>query len=440
MRPGTVNRASPPRAKHRHMAYHTARRLVITIRLAVGLLIPINLFLALWLWHDLSFDTESYPDYSLRVLRIASEIIGWLGVLLFLWAAVSLWTSPGRRPNFNEVYEFLARRSSPLRDHRRIPLITTALLVLAAFLGAQIRATQRILRVIPAAGTMLVTPDGSNVFYADSAGTVWEIDPQHPKSPPVPLSLGGLEHPQQAFYLALAPRNNLLCVLLRPAQLALVHLSNRNAVEYVPLDQEPTRLVITIDEHRAYVACIQPAPNGTIDVIDLSSAARVSRIHSVGCPIDVAVSGNDKLMYVSTECGGGRDPIYTVSVRSNKVVSSLPGFAVGGPIQLSPDGKHLLAYHSQRISVIDVRSHTESDVIPCESGMFRLTPDGHFVVAYRDSQFAIYDAVTTAYLYHLGPVRSVTDFTVTNDSVYAVRGRDKDSLWVASLGSGRVSS
>jgi hypothetical protein len=42
----------------------------------------------------------------------------------------------------------------------------------------------------------------------------------------------------------------------------------------------------------------------------LCSYQTVSQITGVDCPEGAAIAGNT--MYVSTQCGGGRDPVYVV--------------------------------------------------------------------------------------------------------------------------------
>jgi DNA-binding beta-propeller fold protein YncE len=100
-------------------------------------------------------------------------------------------------------------------------------------------------------------------------------------------------------------------------------------------------VAVSPDERKAYVTNEQPAPYGTISVIDIDTEVVSHTISGVNCPKDLALSRDGKRIYVTTECGGGHDPLLVIETDTDKVIATIPDVEIGRAPAVSPDGKRL---------------------------------------------------------------------------------------------------
>ena len=74
------------------------------------------------------------------------------------------------------------------------------------------------------------------------------------------------------------------------------------------------------------------------------------------------------MLYVATQCGGGKDPVFMINTATNKIEGSIPNLAVGTSVAVSADGARLYVsrgnYHCNMsngeggspLSIVDTQS------------------------------------------------------------------------------------
>ena len=117
----------------------------------------------------------------------------------------------------------------------------------------------------------------------------------------------------------------------------------------------------------------QPVPSGTIQAFDIDGPdpnkyAVTATIQGVNCPEGLALSPGGRLLYVATQCGGGKDPVFMINTATNKIEGSIPSLAVGTSVAVSADGARLYVsrgnYHCNMsngeggspLSIVDTQS------------------------------------------------------------------------------------
>jgi DNA-binding beta-propeller fold protein YncE len=122
--------------------------------------------------------------------------------------------------------------------------------------------------------------------------------------------------------------------------------NNTPLAKSLSVGRAPRALAITPDHRKLFVSNEQPAPNGTITVLDVSGDTpqdfhEVSTIDEVNCPEGLALSPRGDRLYVATQCGGGSDPVFIIDTATNQKVGEIPQLAVGTNLAVSADGRHL---------------------------------------------------------------------------------------------------
>lgn len=108
----------------------------------------------------------------------------------------------------------------------------------------------------------------------------------------------------------------------------------------------PRSLAVTPDERKLFVSNEQPVPSGTIQAFDIhgpdpNKYVVAATIQKVTCPEGLVVSPRGDLLYVATQCGGGKDPVFIINTATNKIEGSIPNLAVGTSVAVSADGARL---------------------------------------------------------------------------------------------------
>lgn len=108
----------------------------------------------------------------------------------------------------------------------------------------------------------------------------------------------------------------------------------------------PGSLAITPDGRKLFVSNEQPVPSGTIRSFDIGGPdpnkfVVADIIPNITCPEGVAVSPRGDLLYVATQCGGGKDPVFLINTATNKIEGSIPNLATGSSVAVSADGTRL---------------------------------------------------------------------------------------------------
>jgi DNA-binding beta-propeller fold protein YncE len=123
--------------------------------------------------------------------------------------------------------------------------------------------------------------------------------------------------------------------------------SNTEIQPGLAVGMSPRSMVITPDHLKLFVSYEQPAPNGGIMVFDISSDDPknfhfVSNMTgAVSCPEGIALSPLGDRLYVATQCGGDKDPVFVMDTSTNAVLRSIPGLAVGTGVAVDGNGHNL---------------------------------------------------------------------------------------------------
>jgi DNA-binding beta-propeller fold protein YncE len=108
----------------------------------------------------------------------------------------------------------------------------------------------------------------------------------------------------------------------------------------------PRSLAVTPDGLKLFVSNEQPVPSGTIQAFDIhgrdpNKYVLTATIQNVTCPEGLALSPRGDLLYVATQCGGGKDPVFMFNTATNEPKGSIPNLAVGSSVAVSADGARL---------------------------------------------------------------------------------------------------
>ncbi len=108
----------------------------------------------------------------------------------------------------------------------------------------------------------------------------------------------------------------------------------------------PRSLAVTPDNRKLFVSNEQPIPSGSIRVFDIDGPDpnkyfAAAAIQNITCPEGLALSPRGDLLYVATQCGGGKDPVFVINTATNKVDGAIPNLAVGTNVAVNSDGTRL---------------------------------------------------------------------------------------------------
>jgi len=171
---------------------------------------------------------------------------------------------------------------------------------------------------------------------------------------------------------------------------------------------------------------------GSISVIDLATQAVTGEIKGVNCPEGLAVSPDGRKLYVASQCGSGRDPLFIVDTSTTQTISEVPGLAVGNAVLLSRDGRKAYVtranfeWHDSvsgtkgaPLSVVDIDSNRiiKTLVLQISAAGLALTPDGKHVLVTNGYQMSVIDAQTDELVSNLSLRGYGNAVTVRSDNV-----------------------
>jgi YVTN family beta-propeller protein len=203
----------------------------------------------------------------------------------------------------------------------------------------------------PAASAILVTPDGREIYAADTEnGSVTVIEN-------MPHCGGGLKtkaridlnrsgtpaHPER---LALNPETNIIYVTdPRSDDIILIDRGHNNQIAgRIPVGRLPRSIVFTSTGEKAYVSNEGPIPQGSISVIDAQNHRVIRQIRGVNTPEGLAISSGDHRLYVASQSGYGEDPVFVIDTLEDRVLEdeAIVGMAVG--VSVAASSKHHKLY------------------------------------------------------------------------------------------------
>jgi 6-phosphogluconolactonase (cycloisomerase 2 family) len=178
---------------------------------------------------------------------------------------------------------------------------------------------------------------------------------------------------------------------------------------YIPAGHTPRAVAITPDGKKLFVSNEQPIPTGSIVVIEIGdvpgSAHIIDDIRAVACPQGLAMSRDGTKLYVASQCGGGDDPVFVLDTRSDRVVSTIRGLAVGVSVALDPDDETLYVARGNApcvkpggrpgspFSAVDLREQRVGPTICLDTSVnyIAVSHDGDFVFVANGMALSVFD-------------------------------------------------
>ena len=366
--------------------------------------------------------------------RTVEEITGWTGRLVWVLAlvyAVAIGFYRGRLPQRlkpDQVSAALLRLSQALFVNRAassvaLTLAAVLLVVLAYRLTEDVRA-------LPAGGQVFSSidlgPSGKRIYVAnDAAGQVRVHDADFFERSADYISISG-----RPVSVAMAPDNGpngeLYIVDAASNQLLVMDRKTHQKLAAIAVGILPLSVVVTPGQLKAYVNNQQPAPQGTISVIDLHKRKVVNTITGVNCPQGIALSPNGRRLYVASQCGGDKDPLFVVDTHSDKVVASVQNLAVGSGVAVTPDGSKVYVVRAAytapggarspaQISVVTTADYKVAKSIKLAAHSIAVTADGKHVLALSPRCINLIDARSDAVINSIQLQNDPASVAVTKD-------------------------
>lgn len=178
---------------------------------------------------------------------------------------------------------------------------------------------------------------------------------------------------------------------------------------YIPAGHTPRAVAITPDGKKLFVSNEQPIPTGSIVAIEIGDAPGSTRIvddiRAVACPQGLAMSRDGTKLYVASQCGGGDDPVFVLDTRSDRVVSTIRGLAVGVSVTLDPDDETLYVARGNAhcvkpgggpgspFSVVDLKSRQVGPTICLDTSVnyIAVSHDGDFVFVANGTAISVFN-------------------------------------------------
>jgi YVTN family beta-propeller protein len=246
---------------------------------------------------------------------------------------------------------------------------------------------------------LLMAPDGKRVYLADSRRGAVLVFSTAQGQPAQVIDL----RPGTPEQMVMAVRRGRLYVTEPVSQtVVVVDTATLKIVQRMPAGTSPQSLALTPDETKLYVSNQQPAPHGTISVLDPGGSGAIGKpIGGVNCPEGLAMAPDGQRLYVETQCGSGDDPLFVINTRTDLVERTFKGFAVGGvALGMAPNGEKLYV-GTEKPDRTQVLITATGDVKPVGrpghtmARYFAVTPDGKYVLGVgRSTSLAFIDAVT----------------------------------------------
>jgi len=260
-------------------------------------------------------------------------------------------------------------------------------------------------------------------------------------------NVGGRGKPENMIELR---RGRLHLIFVTDIASDKVHIVDRDSNTVVEpslaVGKVPKSLAVTPDGRKLFVGNEQQIPNGTISVFDVSGDEPkdfrlLSTINGVNCPEGITLSPGGDQLYVSTQCGGGKDPVFIIDTAKMAVVGSIPGLAVGTSVSVSPDGDWLYVGRGNQpcvdpdtkergspLSIVDVRKRQIAKTVCLRTsvGAIAVSRDleGRYLLVANGTRLSIFDregiARDAASLNDIPLEAGVAGMSVADDnSVYA---------------------
>jgi len=316
--------------------------------------------LALVWYHEVRYMTSSVANYLQSTTAWLAALTGavtWFSGIAwgiqYVYNRVRQQPEPRRLTREQMMHKYLPSLVDkiflPALRSIWLMILTTAMTGLLAYEIFYVGPT-----TLPPGGPIIVTPTVADVPYTSHqkhvylairqtekhAGGIAVLDERAVQLKEQFIALGSIADKSEPSCIAVAPSKRKLFVT-DPASARLWVIDETWNVRAVAVGWQPQCVAVSPDERKAYVTNKQPAPYGTISVIDADREVLSHTIENVNCPSGLAVSRDGRRLYVVTECGGGHDPLLVIDTATDEIIASIPDVEIGRALAVSPDGKRL---------------------------------------------------------------------------------------------------
>jgi len=174
----------------------------------------------------------------------------------------------------------------------------------------------------------------------------------------------------------------------------------------------PRSLAVTPDGRKLFVSNEQPIPSGTIQAFDIvgpdpNKYVVDATIQNLACPEGVALSPRGDKLYVATQCGGGKDPVFIINTATNKIEGAITNLAVGTSVAVSSDGARLYVsrgnYPCKKpngevgspLSIVDPQSRKVVNTVCLRTSVGPIAisrdKDGHYLFVGNGDNITVFD-------------------------------------------------
>jgi DNA-binding beta-propeller fold protein YncE len=222
-----------------------------------------------------------------------------------------------------------------------------------------------------------------------------------------------------------------------------------NIIARIPVGQNPRFIAITPDQRKAYVSNEQPAPQGSISVIDLVDHKVRATITGVNCPEGVVIAPDGAWLYVVTQCGAGQDPLFIIDTATDTIRKRVPGFAVGLDVAISSNGAKLYVARGgfqtrdvsngqvitvpSRLSVIQTSDNSEIKSLTMPARVLAFTADGRHLVVGGEKIIYLIDTATDEIANQIPVSASPAGIATTRDNKAYVWLPEENRLFMLGL-------
>jgi DNA-binding beta-propeller fold protein YncE len=171
----------------------------------------------------------------------------------------------------------------------------------------------------------------------------------------------------------------------------------------------------------------------------------------VSCPEGLAVTPDSEWLFVASQCGGGKDPVFVIDTADDSVTKAISNLAVGIALAITPDGKKVYVVRGSfkqpgqagtptksyppQLSVIETARNRIVETLPFPYGIgaIAVTRDSRHLLVGRGTQIVILDTTTDKEVDTMSVGLPITAIAISgNNTAYARRGQ-KGDLFVARL-------
>ena len=325
----------------------------IAIIVVILICLLLDIFLALWRVREVYFVSVPIFQFSVIAWGVLTGAIAVAATLIRVGGAVLRAlrgvTAESRPFSIDETIRIVIRFGGMVLSPLPRSLSVLALLVVAGYLLLESHP----LELPPISSSVVVISNGSEKFIYVAASDQGEVVLRRATELSKPYAhipigtsgnIGERGRPEQM----LAVRRGLShWIFVTDTKSNKVHVIEKDSViGSFSVGLAPRSLAVTPDRRKLFVSNEQPVPNGIIQAFDIDGPdpnkyVVTATIQNVNCPEGLALSPLGNLLYVATQCGGGKDPVFIINTATNKIEGSIPNLAVGTSVAVSADGSRL---------------------------------------------------------------------------------------------------